>query len=108
MVIGMELFGGLVSYYPTMNRAANQTDNTTKANGSMSAIQYSFDLPVGFNGSHQEYAQLCGGHQDLNGTDFADLGYCPMNFNHAGRAFVVLFSLSVGNQWHGRLTKHHR
>ena len=44
------------------------------------------------------------GNPALNGTMFWDQRYCGNNFNHILRAFVVLFELTVVNQWHGKLS----
>jgi two pore calcium channel protein 3 len=76
-IIGMEIFGGLVEYYPLNT---NSSSNASK-----------------------EMATLCGGHEELNGTEFSDLQYCKNNFNYVTRSFVVLFDLMVVNQWHGNI-----
>ena len=76
-IIGMEIFGGLVQYYPP------------NANSSTDAFK----------------AILCGGHQELNRTEFSELEYCKNNFNYVTRSFVVLFDLMVVNQWHGKRTE---
>lgn len=74
-IIGMEIFGGLVEYYPP---AENATD-----------------------GNSSKLATWCGGHEELNNTEFSELQYCKNNFNDVVHSFVVLFDLMVVNQWHG-------
>eukprot|EP00118_Oscarella_pearsei_P014477 m.123941 g.123941 ORF g.123941 m.123941 type:complete len:1059 (+) comp37843_c0_seq17:448-3624(+) len=100
-VIGMEAFGGKISYYELSKWTGNAT-NTTDVTGSLPTITtYSMTVPPEVsNMTVPQYVKLCGGHQELEGSDFSDLQYCKNNFNHFTSALVVLFDLTVVNQWH--------
>lgn len=54
----------------------------------------------GYNESAQLPSQLFCGNPLLNGTDFYKSRYCSNNFNDLLSAFIVLFELTVVNQWH--------
>ncbi|XP_013398841.1 two pore calcium channel protein 1 [Lingula anatina] len=66
-IIGMEVFSGLVAYYP-------------------------YDT--------KNQSQLFCGNPALNGSEFARERYCSNNFSNILRSFVLLFELTVVNQWH--------
>ena len=46
------------------------------------------------------------GTTKLNGSEFSRLFYCEKNFNNIIKSYMVLFDLTVVNQWHGILFCH--
>lgn len=48
----------------------------------------------------QYNATSCETDPRLNGTEFARLGYCVINFNNAVEASIFLYHLLIVNQWH--------
>ena len=47
-----------------------------------------------------EMQRLCG-NVNLNGSEFSRLRYCEKNFNNIAKAYMILFDLTIVNQWHG-------
>ncbi|XP_047735881.1 uncharacterized protein LOC125177696, partial [Hyalella azteca] len=76
-ITGMELFHGLI-----------------RAKDEVNVI----DDKLASNNSHG-FPMYCG-NPALQGTDFWRLQYCNNNFNDVLHAFIVLFELTVVNQWH--------
>lgn len=72
-IVGMEVFQGKVVDYGTTNFS------------SLTTMQ-----------------RLCGNTR-LNESEFSRLYYCEKNFNNIIKSYVVLFDLTVVNQWHGIL-----
>ncbi|XP_013399007.1 two pore calcium channel protein 1 isoform X4 [Lingula anatina] len=56
----------------------------------------------GYNNITDPSQQFCG-NPLLNGTDFYILQYCKNNFNDIVHAMIIMFELTVVNQWHGIL-----
>ena len=54
---------------------------------------------VKFSGYTSESEKYCG-NEKLEGSDFWRDHYCNNNFNDIIHAFIVLFELTVVNQWH--------
>ena len=75
-IIGMEVFQGYVEGYGNVNL------------NNISHIQ-----------------RMCGNNK-LNGSEFSRLYYCEKNFNDIVKAYMILFDLTVVNQWHGIFSLH--
>lgn len=45
--------------------------------------------------------QLLCGNKLLNGSEYVRLYYCEKNFNNIVKSYMILFDLTVVNQWHG-------
>lgn len=54
---------------------------------------------VQFTGYTSDSELYCG-NEKLQDTDFWRVHYCNNNFNDIIHAFIVLFELTVVNQWH--------
>ncbi|KAF2358934.1 Ion transport domain, partial [Trinorchestia longiramus] len=75
-IVGMEIFAGLIK----------TSSNTTTAQD------------LGSNNT-QDFPLYCG-NPALEDTDYWRQRYCNNNFNDVLHAFIVLFELTVVNQWH--------
>lgn len=51
------------------------------------------------NGALKPGHEFCG-NPLLNGSAFAKSSYCRNNFNNVISSFILLFELTVVNQWH--------
>ncbi|XP_066953785.1 two pore calcium channel protein 1-like isoform X3 [Macrobrachium rosenbergii] len=61
----------------------------------------SFQGLVRFSGyDNKEGTELFCGNKKLNNTEFWHVQYCNNNFNNIIRALIVMFELTVVNQWH--------
>lgn len=69
-IFGMELFQGHIKDYATSNLS-----------------------------SLTELQLLCG-NKLLNGSEYVRLYYCEKNFNNIVKSYMILFDLTVVNQWH--------
>ena len=102
----MEAFGGRITFYPMDGVGTNATNSTSSPLGVIPTMTtYSASVPPGYeNSTYIDFAMTCGGHDSLRNSDFSELLYCKNNFNNFGRALVVLFDLTVVNQWHSKPT----
>ena len=67
----------------------------------MEVFQYLVkDYPTKNVSELTEMQRLCG-NVKLNGSEFSRLRYCEKNFNNIAKAYMILFDLTVVNQWHG-------